>query len=479
FGTVRANFVEGSSFSPASTVTLEVFDAPDGTLLFSDAAVPTNASGSFFRNLPIELAPGMHVRVTDNGTSEVKTLTLATLTVDSLQHFTDTVFGTAPPNAPVSVEVLGPGCSTTTTTTAGGDGRWSADFTGLCDLTRNHLPSAATPDSDGDETGAFLIPRRLRVSLVGDLIIGDGFTPNNTVSLEVLDAPEGASLFSNAAVPTDGSGLFSLIPPVDLVGGMHLVVTDNATGFKRELTLPGVTFDLLDIATDIAFGSAPPGTQLSVFVNGTNCDGVAETTSDAAGIWSVDFTSQCDVNALHTGVAIALDDDADETLAHFTPRVIDARLTPNAVQGTGFTPSDDVAVQIFDAPGGNLLAEDLAVATDASGGFFFNPGIDLVPGQHIVVTDNTSGDVKELTTANLTMTLDPVTDVASGTAEPGGLVSVLVFGGGCFFASAETTADAAGVWSIDFTSQCDVTADTDGFASTPDADRDLTGVNFS
>ena len=148
--------------------------------------------------------------------------------------------------------------------------------------------------------------------------------------------------------------------------------------------------------------------------------------------------------------------------AQDSPR-FQASLSNDWVQGMGFVPNASVDVDVNGSPS--------TVPTDGDGRFNFNPGPDLVPGDVITVSDGTT--TKSLTLADLTFdSLDPVTDVGSGTAAvpDGTQIDVSVAGPNV------TTTVTGGLWSVDFMAEAgvDVLPDADGGATLVDDDGDAT-----
>ncbi len=297
---------------------------------------------------------------------------------------------------------------------------------------------------------------------------------------------------------------------IDLVAGLELTVVGVDTGDISVHVLEPLTYDVFDVVGDVSAGTADPaavGRMVNVGVGNESegCD--ASATIDAAGDWSVDWTSipECpgfDLTADMGGSANLNDEtDGDSTQADSPgPRTISGSLTPysstDAVTGRGWAPdaASGVMLTVKDGPGGTVLLGPVPVAVtedwDGDGlpeSFLYDTGLDLVAGLELTVVGVDTGATSVHLLEPLTYdTLDVVTESSSGTADPSAVgrsvrVSTGNESGGC---DATATIDAAGDWSVDWAAlpECpgfDVTSDmgsqvqlydeTDGDSTTADA----------
>lgn len=98
------DFVRAVDFPPNTSVSFEIYASPGGALLFGPATRTTDGTGSVYLNREehsVDLVAGIHAVVSDGTTT--KAVTLAALTIDSVDAGTNVVSGTAPPNTTVSV----------------------------------------------------------------------------------------------------------------------------------------------------------------------------------------------------------------------------------------------------------------------------------------------------------------------------------------------------------------------------------------
>jgi hypothetical protein len=413
----------------------------------------------------------MYVTVADS-TLPVRELVLADLTFDVFDPDADVLRGTAPMGAVVEVGVGNEDTGTGGQTVADVDGNWFVDLMteefGFFDLTGDMGGQAWISDGDGDQTVAEPIPPpAFQASLTNDWLNGWSFAPDDQVLVEIVDVL-GDSVF-NELVPTDGMGNFNVDNPgVDLVPGMEITVD------AKSLTLVDLTFDTFDVVGDVIGGTAAVGANVQFGVGNETegFDGV--TVADGDGNWSVDLSTQIDLTGDMGGQAWISDGDGDQTVAE--PRIaqFQASLTNDWVQGWNFTPESSVLVEIFDSFGGTVQFT-ASPSTDGQGNFNVGDlsGLDLVPGMYVTVADSTL-PVRELVLADLTFDVfDIVGDAIGGTAAVGANVQFGVgnetegFGG-------TTVADGDGNWSVDLSTQIDLTGDMGGEAWISDGDGDQT-----
>lgn len=146
-------------FAVGTSVRLRVDYANDGSVDVDMTRTVTQMMGETFDlGGPGLLHAGDLVTVTGGGWT--KSGILAVLAIDTVDHSTDVVAGTAAPGAQIKVDVNpapgepgGPPVASTTVT-AGADGRWTAAFSGSTDIVLNQQVMATISDSDGDMTQA-------------------------------------------------------------------------------------------------------------------------------------------------------------------------------------------------------------------------------------------------------------------------------------------------------------------------------------
>ncbi len=154
----------------------------------------------------------------------------------------------------------------------------------------------------------------------------------------------------------------------------------------------------------------------------------------------------------------------------------EGNLSYDTISGPGFTPYATVTVVVKDAPGGTVLYSGSALV-GAVGWFEAVPGVDLVPGMCISVSEGLA--TRELTLAVLSIDgLSPAEDTVTGTAPPSATFWVDA-GVGDETPGLEVTSDGNGDWTADFGAiGVDITPYTHVGANIGDADGDQTAFDL-
>ncbi len=429
------NWINANNYTPGGQVKFEIRDPATDALLFGPEYGMADPGGNqHFELRPhnFDLKPDQKVIVTDMATGTAKEVITAPLTFDRIDYDADSGSGTAPAGATVTVAVGSPTFYWRSEVLAGLDGIWSVDFAAQgVDIQPDQWITAALADGDRDSTVVEAPPlpqfnARIEANLSFNWVSLNGFTPNGTVNYDIRDA-YGNQLWSYDGAPIDGHGNGWLGSSVDLRAGMVVRATDVSTGTVKELMLRELDFDTYYVSTDIAAGTAEPLAVITVRVNPTWSSGFSvTTTADENGVWSVDLAAMgYDLSDYSWASAVVLDDDNDGTNAE-APWIL-AQPEADWLSINHFTPLADVAVSIYDAPGGNLLLAHTITANSTGVGWFSaaDYGVNIVPGTYVVAHDNANGYEKALEVADVVFTfMDSDTDRTTGTAEPGRVVEV-------------------------------------------------------
>ncbi|MGB8984160.1 MAG: hypothetical protein WCC12_20000, partial [Anaerolineales bacterium] len=276
-----------SSWTPGGTITLTIEDG--GTVVYSESQT-ADGGGYFHFGLwdKFDLQRGQVVTVSDGTTT--KTHTVASLFVDGVDMTADTVFGRAEAGASVDVWVHGNG---ELTATADGSGNWTADFSGMTDLTYLSDGGSQQRDSDGDSTGVWWSSPQIQVAPIDHWVQPTRpWTPGTTVTLTIEDG--GSVVYSDSQVTDeDGNFNFNLWDRFNLQREQVVIVSDGTT--TKTHTVTNLFVDDVDIAADTIFGRADAGTSVEVWVHG---DGNLNVTADGSGNWTADFSGMTDLTYL-------------------------------------------------------------------------------------------------------------------------------------------------------------------------------------
>jgi phosphate/phosphite/phosphonate ABC transporter binding protein len=455
------NWVSSWSFwSPGATISLTIEDGSG--VLYSDS-MTADGDGRFHFDLwnSFDLQRGHVVTVSDGSTT--KTHTITNLYVDSADVDADTVSGRADADTDLFVWVHGyDGLDLT----ADGSGNWTADFSGMTDLTYQSEGGSEQRDDDGDITYVAWALPKFQVSPNDDWVSSwSNWTPGATISLTIED---GSGVLHSDSMTADGDGRFNfeLWDVFDLQRG-HLVTISDGTTTKTHI-VANLYVDGVDVTGDTVFGRADPGTDVEVWVHG---DGRATATADGSGDWVADFSGMTDLTYLSDGGSAQYDDDGDSTGVWWASPSF--QVAPEEDWAEAMRPwTAEATISLTIEDGSGVIYTD-TTTSDTSGYFHFNlMGVfDLLRGHVVTVSDGTT--TKTHTVTNLYVDgLDPTADTVFGRADPGTDVEVWVHGDGWTTA----TSDASGNWAADFSGMTDLTYISDGGSSQYDDEGDATSV---
>lgn len=472
--------VWGGGFDPRTPVAVHVPTAGGTVTVFST----TDADGYFEADPGMQLVPGMQV-VVESG-RWTRELTLAQLTFDLLDPGRDVATGTAPAGTDVRVETWPSTGGVNLTTTALAGDTWRADF-GAQHLDVGGNAAALVSEPDGDTTWASRQAPSLTANFHYEFqrvdvgVGGDAWTPGARVDLQILDAPEGAVLWTGSVTASAGepgneedSGAFGVCCTreawgltFDLAPDMQIRATDSATGVVKELTLQRFTVDRVDPDAGSVFGTAPAGAEVWVSVDGTR----QETFAEADGTWRVPAAEAGWSSWVEAGTG---DLDNDTTGASAQPATIAASLTRDRIDGTYLSLGGDVRVEVL---AGGTPAWTTTVSTGDTRAISLDAGVDLVPGMTVRVTDLATGLVKAVELVPLSVdVVDPVADRAAGTGSSGPLFGWQPgFGGGEI---GDVVPAGDGTWSFVFPAWFDVTPATVVSVYAADYEGDRTWAEY-
>jgi len=295
------------------------------------------------------------------------------------------------------------------------------------------------------------------------------WTPGATITMTIRDS--GSVVYADSQIADAGGNFnFNLWDKFDLQRGQEVTVSDGT--HTKTHTVMNLFVGGVDITANTVFGSAEAGTNVQVWVHQGGWLSVAP---DGSGDWTADFSSQIDLNELSDGGSRQYDSDGDSTGVWWaTPRI---QVAPDDNWVQSWMPwTSGAAITLTIQDGGDVVYSDSQTA-DTEGRFNFNlwnGNFDLRYGQVVTVSDGTT--TKTHTVMPLYVDkVDLAADTVSGRAETGKSVEVWVNGGGWM----AVTPESSGEWTADFSSQTDLTWQTDGGSRQMDADGDTTQISWS
>jgi hypothetical protein len=490
------DWISGYNFSPDRNVRIQIFDSEGGNLLqeFLDYAQGDTQFQADHQEHGIDLQPGMYLIVEDLETGKISDLLLQNLTFEGVDYDTDTAWGQAGPGAQVVVRANHIFDSYEVTVIAEDpSGDWFADFGALgADLTTDWDLRAHIFDLENDATVADVPqPPEFTASLDMNWVNGDHWMPDNNVEINVFEFEGGSQVGVPVVWNTDNYGHFNANlwnEGFDLQPGYYITVNDNSSGLSKSLTLANLSIDYFDPDNDVAGGTAPPDTRISVDFNNDQESIQFDLFSDSNGNWEADFgVHDFDLQPDSGGSVRILDEDGDATQVEVISCNPTFRINPDLWEVEVWEWPLDVAVTLniddpSNGPGVDYTDTQYAFVPEWDPNstyirFDFRDVFDALPG--FIVTLSDGSITKEHIVTNHTVTsVDPSNDQVTGTAEPGSeLVAEICVESGC--TAVDVTTDQNGDWIAGFTGLYDIVPGTDGAVHQFDEDGDGTGIHWN
>lgn len=429
--------------------------------VYSDSqVVDDNGRFNFELRETFDVQRGHVVTVSDGTDTKVHTVT--SLNVLAIDPAAETVSGVASLGIDVDVWVHGDG---NVVVTPDSSGHWTADFSGLTDITYGSDGGSQQTDIDGDSTGDWWSSPRFQAAPDDEWVQSAGpWTPGTTISLTVV---EGSSVVYSDSQTADGAGNFhfGFGGMFDLERGHVVTVSDGTT--TKTHTVEHLFVDAIDITADTVSGRADAGSYLDVWVDGYPGFQIQ---ADGSGYWLADFAGITDLDYASSGGAQQADAEGDSTFVGWSSPRFQVAPDDNWVQADGrWTPGATISLTVEDGSG--VVYADTQVA-DEHGWFNFDLWpFDLERGHLVTVSDGIT--TKTHTVIDLYVDGVNVTaDTVFGRGLAGVDVEVWVHDDG----NVVVTPDGSGNWVADFSGITDLTYRSDGGSQQRDEDGDSTGV---
>ena len=472
------NWVQSMSPWPAgATLDVTVDDDEDDTNGVLHASTATvDPSGAFHLHFgdAFDVERGHYVTVTDGTTT--KTHRVLELFVDAIDPAADTVAGRGVPDTDVHVWIHETGDEAPAT--ADPSGNWTADFTGVHDLTALTGGGAQQFDDEGDSTSIHWAIPRFEASPDENWVQASSqWQAGTTVTLTIDDDDNDTNgvLHTDTQVVDSGGWFhFNVGDTLDLQRGHYVTVTHGTTTKTHEVL--GLHVDAIDLAADTVSGRGVASTDVRVWIHETG-DEVAPT-ADSSGDWTADFTGIHDLTAFTDGGAQQSDDDGDSTYAGWSLPRFEVNPDHNWVASTSPWPAGaTVTVTVDDdTDTGNGILHTDSTTVDSGGAFHLqiDEAFHLQRGHHVTATDGTTTKTHQILALFVdTIDLDADTVTGRGVADTEVHVWIHDLEGGV-----TEPADSSGNWVADFTGLHDLTATTAGGAQQSDDDGDSTSVHW-
>ena len=479
-----ADEISTQGFTPNASVTVALYDGPEGDLLIGPETHSLNADGVVvapmnFTERPHHPTPGDYLVVTDDVSSYWKAVVVPDYEYDPVDYMNDTISGGAPPNAPMRLHVDTQSGHFSIDTVADEYGRWTEDLGALgADL---HWETSVSAHSFDEDLDLIRVPRRdtFAASITWDWILYGfkDYDSPGTVTFKIYESAGGPLLTSYTAVDE-----LIVEPGVDLKPGVYIVATDDQTGKRKELVLVDAAVTLVDRDADLIEGTAPPFSTVEVELTWLPFWIYDKTrvTADEQGQWSADFSAHgFDITDEMNAQARVVDEDFDASVAQDPPSPwIEASLTGDWVHFRDVGHFAEIEIEVFDAEGASVFGPETG-STQMERDVSFDvweEGVDLVPGSHILIANVVTGDSRDLVLVPLAVdNVDWEQDTVEGSAEPNAAVEVEAFIPWEDSVQVGAIADVDGYWTADFgTAGHDLTQDMNVMARVRDDDGDAT-----
>jgi hypothetical protein len=316
----------------------------------------------------------------------------------------------------VNVWIHGEGGNTSTTTDI--TGHWIVDYSGFADLTYMTEGGAEQSDEDGDLTAVEWFSPRFQVNPDDDTVGSWGYwEPDTSITMTVNGYSDTTTTDERGEFWFELRGLF------DVERGHTVTVTDGTTA-KTHLVKP-LFITGVDVIADIVHGTAAPGSEVEVQVEGEEGAWLIVTADGSSGDWTANFSSSFDLRLNSNVSANQHDHEGDVTWVPWRVPAVQIDPDTEGLWGSGWEPETPLAISIDD---GNPATPPYTatVTTDPWGDFGFNIwDYDIVTNDVVIITGGAWTKVHAVTAVTVT-DIDFAADTVTGTAEPDAWVQVNV-----------------------------------------------------
>jgi hypothetical protein len=369
------------------------------------------------------------------------------------------------------------------------DGAWDATFSATEYVLKpgdNGLVSQIEPD--GDNTSVRWIAPNIATMMV--------FPYENTMNFSGDGTFEGIYTITLIGSGIEFTGTFNypsgewFIFPESVSIDPGDRITVEFDGLFRELIIPNLVVDLVDIRNEKISGSSNQASPVfvTIFFDGGQ---VSRTCEVIDGSFTADFSvpqgseGTYDITPEDSGIVSQSDADGDMCLVSFwapNPE-LDAFTDSDILQGFGWMPTSSIEIRVYSSETAYVTYNS---ATNAEGFFevdFGSLGLDLHGGLKLTVTDGMTDRVFIISGIRF-ISADIENDLVLGYVEPGSYVQVII--GDEFPIFREPVPDSEGYFTADYSEPSledentfDIISGTSGALRTYDGNRNATLVMWS
>ncbi len=279
---------------------------------------------------------------------------------------------------------------------------------------------------------------------------GQEWEADSEVLIEIDDPDVAGAVNYTTTASTDGAGRFELYNmPFDIEAGHVVTVTQGST-IKTHGVID-LTVTSMNPDTDVVSGVGAPNRETVVNVDGRELS----VTSDGSGAWTVDVSTEVDVQPGMGTYVYQADEDNDQTQVDYfiaNPQ-FSVRPDVDEVAGSGWTPNETIRIDVDGLDADSLPDFQFDGSTNEWGDFWWmNAGADIQAGYTVTVTQGSTSKSHVVTALEVT-DVDPEADTVSGTAAPGSEVEV--WGHEQEGMRRVTASPTTGAWTADFSVPAD------------------------
>jgi hypothetical protein len=393
------NWIAFHSFTPNSTISLEIYDTDGTTLLFS-GTVDTDGDGHGWNDWHgVDIVPDTLIEATDDATGTLKQLVLEDIAVVTFDIENDYLAGYGPPDDMLGMFVGNEFDVYESDLYTDSNGDWDIDLTGVFDITDDMGHQVFIADEDGDFTTTEFVEPMLPFFTIEPehrWAHGESWPIGVPITITIYAAdPANGILYQDIQEsypaehnPEFGAVDFDLQEVEGLERGLYVTMTDGET-FK-DTWIADLYYDYLDVGLDTAGGHGPGGTY--GFMVATYTDGFfMELPDNEAGDWTADFGSAgFDATNVPDTFILRWDEDGDETMIHLPePLFIEGSVPVDPVEvGTTIQISATFESFLFNGPDDPLL--DITFCLEVEGSCM-DPSNWLPASALTDVSPNTTG----------------------------------------------------------------------------------------
>ena len=428
-----------------------------------DSDMPWVGPSDFLFSDPgLEIHPGDLILVSDGVITKGHVVRyLEIIDVDSKE---DIVFGTAEPEAELTVEIMDDPEAPVRQVTADQAGDWNADFsTGdeTYTIDENTGIVAFITDHEGDQTRIFWHPEHgpddpepniTATVMEGGVISGYNWPEDDFVNVVV--ERDGTIIYDDDE-PTDLEGYFNIrISGTGeyLMAGDHIRVRSDEFDIEQTMTVAYIEVTEVDADQNRLAGKADPSQSVKVMVFQWEQDHIIieEIPSDSDGNWNLNLEGIYQLQPGDMGSAEIVDAHGNSTAVYWNVRIPGFAVYPEEgfIQGFDWLPNGNVTISINNG-------EPLLAPTDDYGYFHFT--VEIQAGDTVVVSDGETmmshvvadlsienvnwdtGEINGMGDSNSQIHLDLVTYPGYG---PPNVIETMIL-----------TADSDGKWSYTFSEE--------------------------